>query len=375
MSGPTGNFSAHRRYVAIDGLRFIAAVGVVAHHYAGLAGFPLATALFARNYLFVDFFFAISGFVIFHNYRNGFDDIAGYLDFLRNRLARVYPLHILTFLVFAALAVTLWRDKTDRAFVDPSAILPNLLLVHAWGVTHSTAFNYPSWSISAEWLAYLSFPAVVWLIRRGGAALALGVAALIVVGLELAAYLGLIEPWTTLTYHFGALRALPTFLFGAALAHGVDRIRPTLTSFAPAWLLFGASVAAMMAGADDRIIIVLLMSCVVATVVAERDGAKGLLTMPAMARLGDLSYAIYMIHPLMGIVIINVLGVRILHLGGWTLAVWCLVCAVVLNPLAAMFVHDFVESPSRRWLRHARLPGLSSWRAGSPIAPRGEGAR
>ena len=94
-----------------------------------------------------------------------------------------------------------------------------------------------------------------------------------------------------------------------------------------------------------------------------------------MARLGDLSYAIYMIHPLMGIVIINVLGGRILHLGGWTLAVWCLVCAVVLNPLAAMFVHDFVESPSRRWLRHARLPGLSSWRAGSPIAPRGEGAR
>ena len=376
MSGPTANFSTHRRYVAIDGLRFIAAVGVVAHHYAGLAGFPLATTLFAKNYLFVDFFFAISGFVIFHNYRNGFADIAAYMDFLRNRLARIYPLHLLTFLVFALLAFTLWRDKTDRAFVDPSAILPNLLLAHAWGVTHSTAFNYPSWSISAEWLAYLSFPAVVWLIRRGGAGLALGVAGLIVVGLELAGYLGLIEPWTTLTYHFGALRALPTFLFGAALAHGVDRIRPTLSSFAPAWLMFGASVAAMLAGADDRIILVLLMASVAATVIAERDGATGILTRPAMARLGDLSYAIYMIHPLMGIGVINLLGVRVLHLGGWPLAVWCVVCAVAINPLAAMLVHDFVESPSRRWLRHARLPRLSPRRPmATSIVARGGGVR
>ena len=32
----------------------------------------------------------------------------------------------------------------------------NGLLVHAWGVLDELTWNYPSWSISAEWAAYLS---------------------------------------------------------------------------------------------------------------------------------------------------------------------------------------------------------------------------
>ena len=52
------------------------------------------------------------------------------------------------------------------------------------------------------------------------------------------------------------------------------------------------------------------------------------------------------------------------------------VCAVAINPLAAMLVHDFVESPSRRWLRHARLPRLSPRRPmATSIVARGGGVR
>ena len=233
MRHPASDQQRPRRYVAIDGLRFVAAMGVVAHHYAGLAGAPWAESRFAKYYLFVDFFFAISGFVIFHNYGSRLSNLSAYGDFLRNRIARVYPLHLLTFLGYAALALTIWRDKTDRSFVDAAAIAPNLLLAHAWGTTGGTSFNYPSWSISAEWLAYLAFPLVVWLIARGGAKGALVAAGLIVAGLEFAAHAGLIEPWTTLTFHFGALRALPTFLIGAALAHGIEAAPLRLPTHAP----------------------------------------------------------------------------------------------------------------------------------------------
>lgn len=352
-----------RRYIAIDGLRFVAAMGVVMHHYSGFAGAPLAEAVMSKNYLFVDFFFAISGFVIFHNYGRRLEGWSAYMDFLRNRLARVYPLHLATFLIFLVLAFTLWRDKADRDFVSATAILPNLLLTHSWGVTQATSFNYPSWSISAEWLAYLSFPLFAWLIRRGGASAALVVAALMVAALEAAQKAGMIEPWTTLTYHYGALRALPTFLFGAVIAHSIDALPLRTIGFAPGMAAFLAAVTAMVARLDDRFIVLLLMAAFVATAIAERNGARGFLTRSAMARLGDLSYAIYMIHPLVAIAFINLFALKIAHLSGNTLVVWCLFCAIVPNLMLGDMIHAWFEKPARDWIRNFRtraLPALIS---------------
>ena len=347
------------RYVAIDGLRFLAAMGVVAHHYVVLSGDASLDSLLSKNYLFVDFFFAISGFVIFHTYADKMTSLSAYVDFLKNRIARVYPLHLLTLVLFALLSVTLWRAKADRGFVDPAAFMPNLLLIHAWGVTKATSFNYPSWSISAEWFAYLLFPAVVWLVRRGGARAAIVVALLIVAELEFAAWRGAIEPWTTLTYHYGALRVLPTFLAGAALARSIDTIELRIKNFAPAWALFAGSFLAMMAGEDYRLIVLMLLGCLAATAIAERDGARGVLTRPAMAGLGDLSYAIYMIHPLMGMALIGVGGVRILHLSGAPLVAWCVFCAIVPNLVVAWLVYHRFESPARRFVRKLGLPRVA----------------
>ena len=342
------------RYRAIDGLRFIAAMGVVAHHYTGLAGSPFLETLFAKNYLFVDFFFAISGFVIFHTYADRMTSLAAYGDFLKNRIARVYPLHLFTLLLFALLAATLWRAKPDRGFVDPQAFIPNLLMIHAWGTTSLTAFNYPSWSISAEWFAYLLFPAVVLLLRRAGALATLLVALAIVAGLETAVHRGLIEPWTTLTWHFGALRVLPTFLAGAALAHAIDRLPLRIDGFGPAWALFAGSFLAMAAGLDDRLIVLSLLACLVATAVAERDGATGLLTRRVMAGLGDLSYAIYMIHPLIGMVFIGFVGGKLLHLTGSPLVAWAAFCAFVPNLVVSWFLFHGFETPARRFVRDFR---------------------
>lgn len=360
ISAPAAPPAEFKRYAAIDGLRFFAALGVVVYHYAVLSGNSGLESLFSKNYLFVDFFFAISGFVIFHSYGGRLTGISAYCDFLKNRIARVYPLHLATLLVFMLLAATLWRGKSDRAFIDPAAILPNLTMMHAWGATQTAAFNYPSWSISAEWFAYLSFPAVVWLTRLGGAKAAVCAALAIVMGLEAAAHLGWIEPWTTLTYHFGALRALPTFLAGAALACAIEAIPLRIHSFGPAWALFLTAFLEMTLGADDRLIIVLLLACLAAAAIAERDGAKGLLTRKTMAGLGDLSYALYMIHPLMGMALISLLGVRIFHLAGTPLVLWCAFCALVPNLIAAYFIYHRFETPWRRRVRRLALPKPSA---------------
>ena len=83
-------------------LRGIAAVLVVLFHsqifFYPLAG-SWAGSFLARGWLWVDFFFVLSGFILCHVYGEAFRDGIRrpvYLAYLRARFARVYPLHFIT---------------------------------------------------------------------------------------------------------------------------------------------------------------------------------------------------------------------------------------------------------------------------------------
>src|SRR5580700_567280 len=81
-------------------LRGIAALWVVIFHFCWY--FPAVhperyTGAVYKGYLAVDMFFVLSGFVITHVYKEGFARrVTGrrYRDFLKARVARIYPLHI-----------------------------------------------------------------------------------------------------------------------------------------------------------------------------------------------------------------------------------------------------------------------------------------
>ena len=128
----------------------------------------------AKGYLGVETFFVLSGFILSHVYL----EAAGekrfrYGGFLWARLARVYPLHLATLFGMIALGLVGGRGagmSGQTAACWTGASLPaNLTLIQAWGLAPAAAFNHPSWSISAEWFAYLSFPAfafVAWRLRE-----------------------------------------------------------------------------------------------------------------------------------------------------------------------------------------------------------------
>src|SRR5690348_368784 len=95
------------RFVALDSWRGICAVLVVLFHFTSVLPSALDGSMFIRNsYLFVDFFFVLSGFVLCHGYRGR---IAGTHDawrFALRRFARVWPLHAVVLACFvAAIAV------------------------------------------------------------------------------------------------------------------------------------------------------------------------------------------------------------------------------------------------------------------------------
>ena len=89
------------RYDVLDFYRFAGAVIVAIVHYTNLY-LPIADKV--RQYVTYQlqltmgiFLFTLSGFVIMHVYARS--SISEYGDYLKKRLARMYPLHIATFLM------------------------------------------------------------------------------------------------------------------------------------------------------------------------------------------------------------------------------------------------------------------------------------
>ncbi len=151
---------------ALTGARGIAAWLVVLYHIRGsIAGLPASIeAGLAKGYLAVDFFFLLSGFVIWLSwaprFRDGGSTQIG--PFLRKRVARIWPLHAVMLAFAAALAGLLAATGHDASATFPPGELPlHLLLIQNWGLTAALSWNDPAWSISAEMGAYLLFPLLV----------------------------------------------------------------------------------------------------------------------------------------------------------------------------------------------------------------------
>ena len=192
--GNAARMDRNRQIRSHAGLRGVAALLVVAYHLQFGGTYRLAieeaTPLFQRCYLFVDLFFVLSGFIL--SYINDADrhDIlsAGqYRRFMLRRLIRLYPLLFCT-LVFmvveraiytAVLSGTGHPLRVDWGAGSLRILGSQFLLVNAW-FPGATGWNVPSWSISAEMVAYLLFPLIVRALIRRPAASRLALAALAV---------------------------------------------------------------------------------------------------------------------------------------------------------------------------------------------------
>ncbi|MGR5557317.1 acyltransferase family protein [Vibrio fortis] len=152
------------RFLVLDSFRGISAISVAVFHIHVLGGFS-EYEFFRGSAIFVDFFFVLSGFVFFHCY--GRRKQVSIRDFTLTRVARIYPLHILTLILFLCIEFTkllvsdFGINLNNVPFSgnnDSSYILSNALLLQSWiGSVPHESFNYPSWSISVEFYVYFIF--------------------------------------------------------------------------------------------------------------------------------------------------------------------------------------------------------------------------
>ena len=344
----------------LTSLRFFAALWVVLYTYVKELNVPIHFALLDKGYLGVDMFFVLSGFILSYVYLEAFGQKRfDYQQFVVQRLARVYPLHIATLLFTIILigGAAFKGVELDPNAANWSALPAHLLLLQSWGLASTAAFNHPSWSISAEWFAYLTFPvtaALAWRLReRPMLAVVLAMVFLIVLNVVFRLVMGF--SLTHGTFQWGALRIVPSFLFGSALYlawRGGAVATRGIAAFgaASASLIVIAAASFGEANPFMDIPIVLALGLMVLSVGGFDSERAGPLSSKILVYLGEISFATYMVYVPWKWVYLKTVH-AVLNLGDEALPfTWWFAGLLALVPLS-MLAHHVVELPFRRIVR------------------------
>lgn len=365
------------RYEALDSLRGVAALAVALHHFQ-VASHIYFWTLTRNAYLFVEFFFVLSGFVIAHAYagkvRNK-DELRG---FLIKRVGRVWPLHVTILLCFVLAEVTLF-SVSHYLYAIPLPRPPfsgdrmlwgipiNLFMLNGIIPYAGAAWNAPSWSVSVELVAYLLFGLTALLPGRN-------IGMLVQVMLLLIALAAL----TFAQHVLPVERCIYSFFLGAS----IWRIRNVklpfrLNATIMELIVVGATLVflSLQAHRLQLVLAPILFSLVVLVLAAEGGRLSRWLKNSFALRLGLTSYSIYMVHFFLAFILTNVmkLGGKLFH-QSWILPTTDLIIInsspffmdlITLIYLGlciglAQITYQFIERPGYVWARNrsVRRPHL-----------------
>jgi len=346
------------RFEVLDALRGLCALLVVFFHLPVSSHFH-ALPLTRHGYLFVDFFFVLSGFVIAHAYRERIGSAGDAGRFLIRRIGRVWPLHVVILAAFVLIELcrlVFHFDAVppftgDRA---PPYLVTNLLLIQAFGIHPHLTWNGPAWSISVEMGCYVLFAAVLLAAPRRFDLVAIGLAvlgALIV--------LSFAPRYMNTTFNFGLPRAVYGFFLGC-LVHRIWSAAPDPGGRLVRWLepvsLMAAVTYVSLARGPWTVLAPLIFAVCIWVFASEAGRMSRWLSVRPLLRLGHWSYSIYMTHML----VISLMLIAARKLGWmagrrvdfgsvWANDLFALAMIGVIVALSAM-TYRWVETPGRDWI-------------------------
>ena len=333
----------------IDAVRGIAAllVACVWHVYfltggrrtGPLDGWQPFTWLHDYGWTLVDLFFVVSGWIFSHVYLEQGRLKGSVRAFARARIARLYPLHLATLLLMAALVPWGTPPSLDYAANDAWHFGLNLAMLQDVGLDTNLSFNIPAWSLSIELICYAAF---VGLAVAGGKIQRFAPYLLIVAG-ALATL-----PEDRSFDHLA--RGLTGFFVGALVwrfRQGLGRIYSlVLVGIIGAVLWFPLPTPIINLGTYYSLV---LWPSVVLLVL--RIPALG---WAPMRWLGERSYSIYLLHvPTYWALSVFVFAGRAVPAN---IAPFVMVASWVIVLAAADLSYRHFECPARRWVRQWRKP-------------------
>ena len=223
--------SGKQHFEVLDGLRGSAAFLIVIFHVFNYSfGFRGPFALVHHAYLAVDFFFALSGFVVAYAYDDRWTRMS-VLQFFRIRLIRLHPLVLigatLGLLGYLFDPFSKARNHTDAAMLL-LAYVTSLLLLPSPPVggrhNESQALNGPAWSLMQEYLGNIAYALILRRVRALTLAIIFGLSGLLLIWTANAKG-SLDGGWDYPKIWMAPLRLTVSFVMGLWLYRVHDRIR------------------------------------------------------------------------------------------------------------------------------------------------------
>lgn len=362
------------RLRSLDSLRGIAAIGVAFFFHYSHFNMPYFTShpeaqpwfgafrwFYQCGWNLVDFFFVLSGFIFMHVYLKKIaENRISEKTFFILRLSRLYPLHIATLLLVAAVQyfrLLSGRGYFDCQYNDLYHFLLNIFFLQAGLFNDSFSFNGPSWSLSCEVAAYLIF---FYTLRRAKRPAALFV---------LYMFIGISILQMQLTYPlFNAQvgRMLMAFFAGCLLFYLNGYIMKLSSRsrriILAAVILYSILVAALVMkggytavfGHWERVMPLMIYPLFILLLLNVTLLGK-LFSLRPFTFLGDLSYSIYLWHfpvQLLMYTFLPMAGVALDYTKGSSLLAY----AAITTSIAAAS-HYLFEKPVQRIIRERYITG------------------
>lgn len=319
--------------------------------------FPLQ-ALIRSGSTGVSYLFILSGFVMTLVYYRPAEKF-NFLSFWRTRLIRLYPLYIMAF----ALTCVYYYDGLFT--IKPEKILANIFVLQSWVPKYAQSFNYVSWSMTVEIFFYLFFPFfMIWAYRQSTRKLIRF--SLVVWAVNIAIYhflwIGYIERYREFVLYF-PLMYFNSFVMGVTggiwyLREGRNenlsqgrRLAVLIVSFLllAVYTIISTDFIPSLPHLIQPITGFLspLLILFIVALALDQSFISRFLTHPVLVNLGELSYAIYILH------------IPVKWLYEWLLT--SLQVANVQNVLNLTFLplillisfvtHFYIDTPIRVWLK------------------------
>lgn len=322
--------------------------------------------LYTQGIYAVDFFFSLSGFIFFWLYGEsiGSGKVSG-AKYALLRFSRLYPLHILT-LFIVILGQLASSAILGEHFVykqnDIYHFFLTLFSVNAWGFQEGYSYNGPYWTVSIEVLMYISFFFVAYfnmarsllfttMIAIGGIFIAKNFSLLIGMGLHsffiggavFIVYSRLLKYDLKQVLYFVIPISIVIWLVGIVDMYAGDIVAPNIKAMTPDFIhnaidTLNSSLYATLLFIPFSILFLALVETL--------RGSLG----RRLHILGDLSYALYLLHFPLQLALILVTTILGIDRSFYYSVTSLLIFYSILFPLSYCSYYYF-ELPMQKYLR------------------------